>query len=688
MVCFLDAHISTVKIESDFIKSGMPGYGYFQKIEDASEIYPKTAQEITARSRSVQQKALGLVKDIIDSALLGHCSKDALFDGYDSVFFALKSEIYILKLMQNVHPNNRIRQEAEKQSINLQTFFIEQVEGNKALYEAFRKYSDSVEFQRSLSSEQSRLLQKIMNDFKRAGLGCSDEDRLRVLELKKSCTELESTFHKCIREDDAVLSFTKEELDGVGDSLNDFVKKGDLYQLDRTRSTRDTVKGLAKNEETRKRYMAFFNTKAYPANKGVLEQLAEKRNALAKLLGFESYAHYNLADQMIQTPERALKFEHDLLGFGLEGARKEFCSLVEEFPEGVTLTNSGMLEDHNETYVQDSFNKRKYPNLKRSDFSHYFTFESVMQGLIFICESFFSITIEKVPSPAVWHQDVALLKISKKENQEVCGYIFLDMFSRENKGPQFQCYSCISSLKKENVLYPGVATVICNFSKPLDEKPLFLSYYNMRSIFHEFGHALHFILGAPRYAAHLSYEVERDFLEFPSQLLECWAQDFDILKMISCHYQTGEKIADDFLRNYFQYLGEQKAMHVMWEVATGLDSLAFFGPGENKNLFELQKKNKELCCPYISYDADYHFYCSFWHLVDYGAGVYCYLWSRSLAYDAFEYIKEQGLLDPEVGKKYTDMILAHGASKDANQMIRDFLGREPGVEAFHKRIAL
>ncbi len=152
----------------------------------------------------------------------------------------------------------------------------------------------------------------------------------------------------------------------------------------------------------------------------------------------------------------------------------------------------------------------------------------------------------------------------------------------------------------------------------------------MRSIFHEFGHALHFILGAPRYAAHLSYEVELDFLEFPSQLLECWAQDFDILKMISCHYQTGEKIADDFLRNYFQYLDEQKAMHVMWEVATGLDSLA---------------------------------------------------------YDAFEYIKEQGLLNPEVGKKYTDMILTHGASKEANQMI-NFLGREPGVEAFHKRIAL
>ena len=229
---------------------------------------------------------------------------------------------------------------------------------------------------------------------------------------------------------------------------------------------------------------------------------------------------------------------------------------------------------------------------------------------------------------------------------------------------------------------------MCNFTKPTTDKPSLLKYSEVTTFFHEFGHAIHVMLGATKYYALSGFNTEIDFVELPSQMLENWMENKEILTMISSHYQTGKSLPEVLIEKRLELLKFGQGLFVASQLTLGMVSLQLFGPTYSESLADTYKRFSELNNKFLAYDTDTHRYCSFGHLTGYGPKYYGYLWSLVLAYDVFEQIQKEGLLNPEAGKKYVNAILSHGGSKDANDMLRDYLGREPRFDAFYKKMGL
>ena len=657
-------------------------------LDDVYAIYPKTVQEIIDRSEEAQQEAKKIIAQII-ACSADTQTKDTLLRSYDRIYSYIKSYGLLLECAQETYPDRAMRDEAEKQALILDAFWTEQVESTSALYQAFKTYAQGNAKKEALAADDKRLLQQCMDMFEQAGLGLSDADRARVLELKKRCAQLEVDYSRHIAADTSTIKVSAQDLVGVdADFIASLPKDGDLYLLVMNYPTQTMVMNYCSVEATRKAYFEAFAHRAYPANVVVLDELIAKRDELAKLLGFESFAHYTITSQMAKTPERARAFLQNLWPRARDKAQEEFTQLTHDLPAGVSLTPDGKLEPWSTTYVETYFKKKNF-SIDEREFAQYFSMEKTIAGLIAIYEQFFNLSIEEVPSKNMWHEDVRLLRLTNRRDGIIRGYVFLDMFPRPNKYTHAMHIAGIRSMKKdEGAIYPCVVSLVCNLTKPVSGKPSLLEYDEVITFFHEFGHAIHSALGTPKYVCQSGTLTERDFVELPSQMLENWMEDKEILKMISAHYQTGKPLSDELIENRVALLRFGGGMRVSNQIAKSMVSLSLFDGKIPKNALETIKTLLQEGSPFVAY-SDYQGHalqCSFGHLTGYGARYYGYLWSEALGLDVFKTIKQQGLLNPEVGKKYVDAILGNGGSKDPNDMLKDFLGREPQPDAFYKKM--
>lgn len=663
-------------------------YKIIQSVADACVVYPKTAQEIEERSKAVQTKALTRIDSFLEVKPESY-SKETVLRAFDVLRAGVSAELSILGLVKSVYPQTEMLEVAEKQFVVLNQFIIEHIDSNKQIYQVFKEYQEGAAQKENLSVDDRYFLKKMIDNFELQGLNLSPEKQDQVLILKKRCAQLESEFHRLIDQDMTTIKVTEDALAGIPDDFKQtLTREGELYVLPMNYPVQSMMANYCTVEETRKQYSKVFKNKGYPQNEPILQELIQKRHEFAQLLGYPSYAAYDVANQMIKTPERAWDFENGLQEKGLVVAEKNFKQLVSDLPEGITLTAEGKLQPWNYGFVSTYF-KKKYYSIDERAFAEYFPMEKTIAGLIGIYEQFFGLSIESVPAVGMWHPDVRLLRVKSKADGTVLSYIFLDMFPREKKYGHAAAFDAVSAIKQQDeTRTAAVITLVCNFTKPTAEKPSLLQYNEVTTFFHEFGHAIHHTLGATKYYAVSGFNMETDFVELPSQMLENWMENKEILKMISSHYLTGKPLPEELIEKRLELLKFGQGLFVVDQLTLGMVSLEMFGPNQKESLAGLYKRVTEINNRHIAYDTDTHRYCSFGHLTSYAAKYYGYLWSLVLAYDVFEQIEKEGLLNPEAGKKYVDAILSHGGSKDANDMVRDYLGREPQFDAFYKRMGL
>jgi len=229
---------------------------------------------------------------------------------------------------------------------------------------------------------------------------------------------------------------------------------------------------------------------------------------------------------------------------------------------------------------------------------------------------------------------------------------------------------------------------MANFPKATADKPALFTRNDVSTFFHEFGHALHAMLGRTALAGQAGTSVKRDFVELPSQMLEEWLWDRQILKMVSGHYKTGEPLSDELIDTILKLKTFDTGNFVQRQVMLSAIALNYYLPGADKDLYAILYDMSSTYRPQFARHHEDHFYASWGHLTGYAAGYYGYLWSRVFAQDIFEQIKHYGLLDHTIGKKYIDTIIGRGGSADPNQLLYDFLGREPSSDAFFKDLGL
>jgi thimet oligopeptidase len=669
------------------------GHIHLKTLDDVYAVYPKTVQEIKDRFEEAKKQANVIVAEIIAVPADKQNKENVLYAFDRLTSYAEEHQgaglIDTLELVRSVYTDPAVVKAAQETEVATRQFMFKHVSANVELYKALQTYAQGNAKKDNLTQEEQYFLGETLAYCKLMGLDLSEEQRKKVIELTGKEQELSVAYQNNIAQDTSTITATKEQLDGVDLEFIESLKKNEQgeYVLHMDYPTASMIGSYCKAHDTRRRFSRAFSNRAYPENIQVLNELIEVRDQLAKALGFSSFDEMNLFDQMVGSPARVHKFYGTMKDRLLVKADEEFKEFVKDLPEGVTLTADGKIKKGDGGYISTYF-KKKYYNVDERKIAEYFPMEKTVKGLLDIYEKFFSIKIEEVKNPKAWHPEVRLLKVTDN-NDAVRGYIFLDMFPRPKKYNHAACFPCIKSITKEDgTIYPALSTVVCNFTKSTPTKPSLLKFREVQTFFHEFGHAIHGMLSKPRLVTHSGTMVKTDFVELPSQLLENWMEDKEVLKNLSSHYQTGELMPNDLLDGKLKELKFGLGMGYAGQMFLGNVALEFFGSEKNKDPHAISKRLGEEYSPHSEYDPDGHFECNFGHLAQYKARYYGYLWSRVFADDVFEKIEEEGLLNPKAGKRYLDEILGRGGSKDPNQMLRDYLGREPNADAFLKRIGL
>lgn len=649
--------------------------------DDVIKLFPKTTYDIT----HISQWSIDHVKNNLEH-IRKISAQDRTFENtarlYDMVNRDLSVTLGTIELLELVSPDKNIRDEAHKASISMRNFFVEMLY-DVTLYRAFQEYLNHQGTTEKLTQEEHYFLQETMRDFKRNGLHLPAQQLEKLKQLKQKNETLASEFELNIAQDNKTITIKPDALPGVSaDFLAQLPKDKDgNYILKNDHPTYIEIREHCSNAQTRKTVYRAVENRAYPKNMKVLEDLIAVGDKRAALLGFDSYAALSIDGEMAKTVDQVEEFLENLGTHALKKADKELSLFLKDLPEGVSLTPNGLLHPWDIPYLKSQY-KKKHFDIDERAIAEYFPVEKTIQGIFDIYQKFLGL-IFKLFTPAwAWHPDVRVIEVHDLDNN-LRGYIIIDLYPRDNKYNYFCQAGVIPTLKTStNKIIPCVGAILANFPKAQGDKPALLNFDNVKTFFHEFGHAMHFLLGATSLASFSGTTVKRDFVEVPSQMFEEWMYDKSVLQKLSGHYKTGQGLPDEFVDKLIALKKFDSGLFVQRQCCLSFTALELFKKGEKKDTDAIVKAVSKKYMHHTYYDEQVHFQAGFGHLSGYGARYYSYMWSKVFSLDLFYKIRQHGLLNPKIGQEIIGKVLGMGGSADPNKLLKDFLGRSPTQEAF------
>jgi thimet oligopeptidase len=655
---------------------------------DVCQLFPKSAAEIREYASLAIERAQKELDVLLDLALAERTFENTAraFDSIGARFGEVKSAIHALEM---VSPHSDVRDACHQEAIRMSMFAVDAF-SNKKIYYAFKDFVNNNGKTEQLNNEQKYFLQEAMRDFKRQGFDLSDDEFDAVKTIKKTLSETEMEFDKNIAEDASKINVSRAELEGCDQHFIDHLNKDydGLYMLGCDYPTYFEIMENCRVESTRKKLYLAFNNRAYPQNVQILDKIVQKRDELAHKLGFDSYAALDIDSEMAQTPEQVERFVENLAVTATKKMEQEFKTLLGDLPADISLDEKRRFKPWDMAFIK-AYYKKKYFDLDERVVAEYFPAAKTLQGVFDMYQRFLGLKFALVKPAWSWHDDVQLIEIRDNQTDALRGYIWLDLYPRDNKYSHACHCGIVSPLKMKNAdgnVYerPSVALVIANFPKATSDRPALLKHRDVETFFHEFGHAMHFVLGYTEMNSFAGYAVKTDFVEMPSQMFEEWMFDKQLLQTLSGHYQTGKPLPDALIDTMINLKKFDSGFFVVRQCMLSLTALELYKKGGAKNSDKIVRSLAERLTPQVAFEPDAHFQASFGHLTGYGAKYYSYMWSKVYALDMFYMVKEQGLLNPDAGRKLATMVLAKGGSVDPNIILKDYLGREPSQDAFFK----
>lgn len=589
---------------------------------------------------------------------------------YNDVLTHLDSAMSQAGLFSQVHPDKEIRDNAEKCEQEVSRFITE-LSLDKDLYNILNNTNPN-----GLDKEAKRLLDHTLRDFRRSGVDQSDEVRNKIKDLKAQLVSLGQEFSQNIRDDRFIIELDSiNDLAGLPKDYIDNHQPNSNGKIEISTDYPDYIPFMqyAKSDKWRKK-LRFKYLNRGQKNEAVLKSLIKKRNELAKLLNYSSYADYVVEDKMIKEAKAIHEFVDKISNIAQKGADLEYKELItfkKQWDKSATT-----IHGYESAYIEEAFKSNKF-KFTSQEVRPYFAYEKVRDGLLKVTSKLFDISYEKVTDAQVWHEDVATYDVY--DNKQKLGRIYLDMHPREGKYKHAAQFTVVSGLKDRQY---AEGALVCNFPNPKDGLAL-MEHRQVVTMFHEFGHLLHHIFaGKQKWISFSGVATEWDFVEAPSQFLEEWAWAPEVLSMFAAHYQTGEIIPESLVNKMRSADEFGKAIHARQQMFYAALSADYYDKDPSSfDLLDLMKKLQGKYS-YFPYEEGTYFYHSFGHLDGYSAMYYTYMWSLSLAKDLFEPFKGAGMFDKDLAKKYKESILTPGGSKDAKELVEEFLGRPFKFDAF------
>lgn len=594
----------------------------------------------------------------------------ATLEQFDRLFAALEQVSAPASLFSNVHPDADVRAIAERyeQAANQ---LVTEISLDKRLYELLTNIDISV-----ASSLEQRLHDRILRDFQRAGVDKNEADRARITALRAELVEIGQNFEKNIRED--VRSIAVDNLDGLPSDFIAAHKPGDDGKITITTDYPDfkPYMAYATDAAARKELYIKFNTRAYPANESVLKTMIDKRFELAQLLGYASWADYVTEDKMIRTSSAVQDFIDKIDAIARPKGQADYEMLLAE--KRRAQPDAASIEEWETSFWEERVKKQLF-NFDSQQIRPYFDYTRVRDGLLALTTRLFDVSYKKIAAP-IWDESVDVYNVVRGE--KILGRIYLDMHSRDNKYKHAAQFTLQSGIIGEQ-LPEGV--LVCNFADPRVSQPALMDHDQVTTFFHEFGHLLHHVIGGQQTFIYFSgVATEWDFVEAPSQFFEEWAIDAETLQTFAHHAETGEPIPGALVAQMRAADEFGKGLFARRQMAFAALSLNCYR--KNPSTFEAHALAVEMQNYYGQFpsELDIHRECSFGHLEGYSAIYYTYMWSLVIAKDLLSKFVEGGMLNTEVSTKYRQTILEPGGTKDAADLVVDFLGRPYAFDAFAK----
>ncbi|HEX6823420.1 MAG TPA: M3 family metallopeptidase [Candidatus Sulfotelmatobacter sp.] len=595
---------------------------------------------------------------------------------FDEAIRQINSTAYLAGLLQQVHPDATFRDHATAM-VTKASAAQTALSLNRDVYNALA----ALDLTRADSATRYYVKRQLL-EFRLAGVDKDDATRMRIRKLSDQATEEQSMFDRNISDSQKSVEADPSELEGLP---QDFIARHKPGPDGKIRITTDypdalPVLNFGKNDALRRRLYLAFTTRAYPKNQEVLMSLLKTRYEIATILGYSNWADYNAADKMIVKGQNIGDFIKSVNDAARPLAEQEFKMLLAEKQK--TSPEAKEVFDYEASYYAELVRRSQY-NFDSQSVRPYFPFQQVKQGILDAASDLFRVTFKQEPNVPSWDPTVETWTVLDKGKP--IGRFYLDMHPRPGKYSHAEMAPVLDGIRGKQL---PEAILVCNFPVPTASDPALMTYDDVDTIFHEFGHLMHHILGGQQQWAGISgITMESDFAEAPSQMLEEWIRSPQVLAKFARHYKTGDPIPAELVNR----MNRASAFGRAGWVARQNDYTAI-----SYDVYKVKPEEVDLDAVVTNATRQYttltpipgtHMWASFGHLGGYSSAYYTYLWDKVIAEDFFVQFDHKNLLAGDAPSRYRKLVLEPGGSTSANNLVKDFLGRPQNMVALQKWMA-
>jgi peptidyl-dipeptidase Dcp len=657
----------------------------FSKIA-LSDYQPAFEKTIEIARNEINAIAINTAAPTFENTIEALDFAGAALDRLSSIFFNLNSA-------ETCDEMQKIAQEVSP----LLTEFSNDVALNEDLFKRIKAVYDQKELLQ-LTTEQATLLDKKFKGFSRNGALLNEEDKIKLREIDTELAKRKLTYGENVLAETNTyqLHITHEaDLKGLPDGAKEMAASlAKSKELEGWIFTLDFPSYLpfvtyVDNRELRKEIAIAAGKKSFQDNefdnKKNVKRIVELRHKRANLLGYESHSHFVLEERMAQNPNNVQSFLNDLLEKAKPAAIKEFGQLTAFAKE---LDGIDQLEKWDGAYYSEKL-KQKLFRLDDEVLKPYFQLENVLNGAFTIAEKLFGITFKEVFDIDTYHKDVQTFEVLDFEENLVAVF-YSDFFPRKGKRNGAWMTSFKPQYIKDGINERPHVSIVCNFTPPTETKPSLLTFNEVTTLFHEFGHALHGMLANTTYPSLSGTSVYWDFVELPSQVMENWCYEPEALALFAKHYETGEIIPQEYVEKIKESASFLEGMATLRQLSFGILDMAYHAKSQTVDAVKSFEKQAMASTSLYPDVAENCMSTSFSHIFQggYSSEYYSYKWAEVLDADAFAYFQEKGIFNQEVATKFKDNVLSKGGTELPMELYKKFRGQEPKVEALLKRAGL
>jgi thimet oligopeptidase len=653
-------------------------------MEEIVSLLPKSSDAI----ENLTDQAIGQIKSVLSEIELIDKNERTYLNTvlpYEQAYFIFHMRSQILRSLAVLSSDASLQLAANLSLQELNQFKNEYLARNEKIYYAFQEYLEYGKDPYHQTKSIQNFLEVMKERFVDDGINLDSAKKVELMNLSTDITRLSGQFYGNILHDIRHIVVQDTQLEGIDPEIIKTVHTDGRgsYILPSDMNIFFNVMENCHSDSVRKDYYDMFGQIAYPQNESVLKKLIQKQYEYAQMLGYQNFAEYQTHNLMFKQVKKVEHFLWSIVKQLQQQSKKDYQKMLRTLPAGVQVTADGKLNPWDEAYVKSQYRKKVF-HVNDREIARYFPLDFVLPALLKQLEKLFFVTFELDQADNLWADNVISYRVRSMKNQAILGYLFLDLYQRPGKKITDPCsMSLIPAIRDDcSIACVGASIVATQFNAVENEATL-LEFSDVIALFHEMGHALHDIFGATRFTMFSGTQVQQDFLEVPSMMLEYLFDEPKIIEAITHHYQTGKTLSGNQINQLIAAQKFGRSDRLLKQIYLSLLSLELYKTNGNIDIAKLSARLYKKIFQFVEFDSNYHIEATLHHLAgNYASVYYTYPLSAIIGADLFKTIKENGFLNNQISDKYVTDILSPGGSVKPQILLKKFLGRSFNQQAY------